>query len=207
MAQALRSAGFSEVAYVSPDRLDVGGVLALADDFGPDVALVDLNLGAGRSGIPLIGPLVGLGAKVIALSASEEPFVIAQCLEAGAAGFVHKAAAFDVLLSTIERVLAGEVLVSENERQQLLAALRASRAAGDERTGRLASLTPREQDVLRALMAGKTAGEIAEETFGSIKTVRTHIEAIHRKLGVRSQLAAVAFATEMGWRPDEERPG
>ncbi|HSH61264.1 MAG TPA: LuxR C-terminal-related transcriptional regulator [Acidimicrobiales bacterium] len=68
---------------------------------------------------------------------------------------------------------------------------------------RLATLTPREQAVLERLMAGKTAGEIAEQSYISIRTVRTHIEAILRKLGLRSQLAAVAFAAEMGWRSND----
>ncbi len=80
MAQALRSAGFSDVAYVTPDQLDVAGVLAVADDFRPDVALVDLNLGTERSGLPIIGPLVGRGVAVVAFSARDDDLVIAQCL-------------------------------------------------------------------------------------------------------------------------------
>ncbi len=204
MADSLRRLGYDPVAYVPADSLDVENVLAHARRLRSDVALVDLNLGAGRSGIPLIGPLVGLGAKVIALSASDEPFAIAQCLESGAAGFVHKAAAFDVLLSAIDRVLAGEELISQGRRQELLAELRVSRAEGDARLARLGVLTPREQHVLHGLMSGRSAAQIADESYVSVKTVRTHIESIHRKLGVRSQLAAVAFAREVGWRPEGE---
>lgn len=205
MADSLAAVGYSPVEYVPIDSLDVESVLAIGRGLQPDVALVDLNLGAGRSGVPLIGPLVGLGIKVIAFTASDDPLDLARCLEAGAIAFLHKATAFDVLLSTLQRVVGGDELISATERQELLAVLRASRAAGDERLAKLATLTPREQDVLKALMAGRTAGQIAEQSYVSIKTVRTHIEAIHRKLGVRSQLAAVAFATEMGWRPDDER--
>jgi DNA-binding NarL/FixJ family response regulator len=204
MADSLKRLGYDPVAYVPADSLDVENVLAHARRLRSDVALVDLNLGAGRSGIPLIGPLVGLGAKVIALSASDEPFAIAQCLECGAAGFVHKAAAFDVLLSAIDRVLAGEELISQGRRQEFLAELRVSRAEGDARLARLGVLTPREQHVLHGLMSGRSAAQIADESYVSVKTVRTHIESIHRKLGVRSQLAAVAFAPEVGWRPEGE---
>lgn len=202
MADSLRRLGYDPVEHVPADSFDVDSVLALARRLETDVALVDLNLGTGRSGLTLIGPLVGVGVKVIALSASEERYAMAQCLEAGATAFVHKAAAFDVILSTIERVLAGEELVSPARRQELLADLRAWRAAGDERLARLATLTRREQEVLHGLMAGRTAADIAEESYVSAKTVRTHIEAIHRKLSVRSQLAAVAFAREVGWQPD-----
>ncbi len=204
MADSLKSEGYDPVEYVPDDALDVEGVLAIGRRLQPEVALVDLNLGAGRSGIPLVGPLVGLGIKVISFTASDDPLDRARCMEAGASAFLHKAAAFDILLSTIERVVAGDEVISAGERHELLAGLRASRAARDERLARLATLAPREQAVLEGLMAGKTAGEIAEQSYISIKTVRTHIEAILRKLGVRSQLAAVAMAAEMGWRPNDD---
>ena len=199
MADALRGAGYNPVEYVGEDAFDVESVLAVAERLRPDVALVDLNLGGGRSGFPLIGPLVGHGVKVVAFTASDDPLAMARCVEAGATAFLHKASPFDALLATIERVLAGEELISQQRRQELLALLRSSRDADDSRLARLASLTPREQDVLKGLMAGRTAAKIAEESYVSIRTVRTHIEAIHRKLGVKSQLSAVAFAREVGW--------
>lgn len=202
LADSLVSVGYDPVEYVPTDSFDVDSVLAIGRRLRPDVALVDLNLGAGRSGIPLIGPLAGLGIKVIALTASDDPLDKARCLETGATAFLHKATPFDELLSTVGRVVAGEEVIPTGEREDLLAALRASRAAGDERLARLAALTPREAEVLRALTAGRTPGQIAEESYVSVKTVRSHVESIYRKLGVRSQLAAVALATEMGW-PDQ----
>lgn len=204
MVDSLRSAGYDPVEYLPPDSLDVDSVLAVAGPLRPDVALVDLNLGAERSGITLIGPLVGLGTKVIAFTASDDPLDKGRCVEAGAVAFLHKATAFDVLLATIGRVVAGEELVSPSQREELLGRLRASRAAGDQRLARLAALTPREQRVLEGLMAGEAAADIAQLSYVSVKTVRTQIESIRRKLGVKSQLAAVAFAKEMGWRPDGE---
>ena len=206
MVDYLRSAGYDPVEYLAPDSLDVDNVLAVAGPLRPDVALVDLNLGAERSGLTLIGPLVGLGAKVIAFTASEDPLDKARCVEAGAVAFLHKATAFDVLLATIGRVVAGEELISPSQREELLGPLRASRAAGDQRLARLAALTPREQHVLERLVAGQAAGDIAQLSYVSVKTVRTQIESIRRKLGVHSQLAAVAFAKEMGWRPDGKGP-
>ena len=202
MVGYLRSAGYDPVEYLPPESLDVDSVLAVAGQLRPDVALVDLNLGAERSGFTLIGPLVGLGAKVIAFTASDDPLDKARCVEAGAVAFLHKATAFDVLLATIGRVVAGEELISPSQREELLGSLRASRAAGDQRLARLAALTPREQHVLEGLVAGQAAADIAQLSYVSVKTVRTQIESIRRKLGVKSQLAAVAFAKEMGWRPD-----
>ncbi len=201
MVDSLTGAGYDPVEYVPTDSLALESVVAIARRLQPDIALVDLNLGAERSGIPLIGPLVGLGTKVIAFTASDDPLDEARCVEAGAVAFLHKATAFDVLLSTIERVAAGDELISSGQRQELLGALGTSRAANDQRLARLATLTLREQHVLGALVTGQTAAEIAETSYVSVKTVRTQIESVRRKLGVRSQLAAVAFARELGWRP------
>lgn len=199
LAASLRSVGFGPVDYVRGEALDIPGVLAAADALHPDVALVDLHLGEGRSGLPVIGPLVGRGVAVVAFTASEDPLAEALCLEAGAAGFMSKSEAFEVVAAYVARVAAGEDVVGVSRRAELLSGLRAHRAATDSRLRVFASLTPRESEVLRALMAGRSAQEIADATFVAVKTVRTHIDSIHRKLGVRSQLAAVAFAREVGW--------
>ena len=198
MAQALRNAGFSDVAYVGPEELDVAGVLAEADRFRPDVALVDLNLGA-RSGLPIIGPLVGRGVAVVAFSARSEELVIAECLEAGAAGFLNKGEAFDVVVDYVTKVAAGEPVVRPSDREALLAKLREHRAASDKRLQAFEELSRREREVLKGLLLGRAPQDIAEEQYVSVKTIRSQIESIYRKLGVRSQLAAVALAREVGW--------
>jgi DNA-binding CsgD family transcriptional regulator len=61
---------------------------------------------------------------------------------------------------------------------------------------RIAALTPREREVLNGIIRGETAEEMAESFVISIGTVRTHIRAVLAKLGVSSQLAAVALAIE-----------
>ncbi len=63
----------------------------------------------------------------------------------------------------------------------------------------LAELTAKEEEVLRALMTGTPAPEVAKKLNVSVSTVRNHIRAIFGKLGVRSQLAAVAAAYRAGW--------
>ncbi len=203
MAQALRDAGFGEVNYVPPEGLDVAGVLAAADWFRPDIALVDLNLGVGRSGLSVIGPLVGRGVAVVAFSARDEELAMAQCLEAGAVGFLNKAEAFDSVVEYVRRVANGETVVPPEQREALLARLRADRAASDKRLRAFQELSPREAAVLRALLLGHSPQDIAAEQYVSVKTVRSQVEAIYRKLAVRSQLAAVALAREVGWPPAE----
>ncbi len=74
---------------------------------------------------------------------------------------------------------------------------------------RLARLTPREAEVLAMLMRGHSADRIAHVLVVSIATVRTHIQAILRKLEVPSQLAAAALAWQVNplqWRPQSRSP-
>jgi DNA-binding NarL/FixJ family response regulator len=96
-------------------------------------------------------------------------------------------------------VTHGELL-DRHQRQELLAALRQQRAADRERLEVFERLTPREAKVLAALMDGKSAEQIATETYVSITTVRTHIRSTLSKLAVNSQLAAVALARRAGWQ-------
>lgn len=67
-------------------------------------------------------------------------------------------------------------------------------------------LSPREQQVLFALMKGRTAREICEREYLSMPTVRSQIHAILSKLGVSTQLAAVVLAYRNSWLPESERP-
>jgi two-component system, NarL family, nitrate/nitrite response regulator NarL len=80
--------------------------------------------------------------------------------------------------------------------------VRQHRVAGDERLARFRSLSPRERQVLAALLEGQSAKEIAASSGLAVKTIRHQIEAIRTKLNVRSQLAAVALAREVGWIPE-----
>src|SRR5205814_8599783 len=111
--------------------------------------------------------------------------LVAACLAPGATAIVATRATFDRL------VALRDVVPSRDH---------------DADGGALGSLSRREGEVLRALMDGKSADETAAEQFVSITTVRTHIRSILRKLGVRSQLAAVALAHRARWSVPAERP-
>ncbi len=75
------------------------------------------------------------------------------------------------------------------------------RRADDERLAPFRALSPREQAVLAGLLAGDSAETIAHRSYVSLATVRSQIRAVLLKLGVNSQLAAVALAREAGWEP------
>lgn len=202
LATALRVAGIDEV-QVHGDDLGADAVSEVADGFRATVVLLDLHLGDDRLGIPLIGPLAERGIAVLMLTASTDRILLAQCLEAGAAGLFNKAQPFDSLVALVRDAAVGRTVLQPAARQELLAELREERRNSKEAFAPFATLTPRESDVLEALLAGRSADEIAHQEVVSVATVRSHIQAVLRKLGVNSQLAAVALAHRAGWPGSE----
>jgi two-component system nitrate/nitrite response regulator NarL len=164
-------------------------------DFQPRCVLLDLNPRNGvGSGIDLIRPAVSLGTSVVMLTAERRRAVLAACLEAGAAGWIKVTADLDDVDSTLSDVVAGRPIIGRTERAQLLELLRVERAAALRAQATFSQLTQREALVLAALTQGLSADEIAQAHFVALTTVRSQIRSILQKLGVRSQLAAVALA-------------
>lgn len=189
-----------EVTCVVPS--DSEEVKIRATEYLPDVVLLDLDLGAGvGSAIPLIGPLRDAGSLVVMLTGVQDRLQLGTCLEAGAIGIVDKAAPVDKVLAAVETAAASGLAIDEAGRHQLLSELRIQREYDRARLAPFEMLTPKEEDVLIALCDGKRAAEYAEEAFVSVLTVRGHIRSILTKLGVGSQLAAVALARASGWLP------
>ncbi len=160
-----------------------------------DVALLDLDL-AGARGIDLIGVLRvhHPNAVAIVLTGNTGEKSRAQAIAAGAVGVLHKSTSISDILDALRRAAAGEPLVSPREASELMQ--QGSLYLSTEKNGHLAlaTLSQREQEVLRALAAGLDNHAIAERLFVSHDTVRSHIVRIYRKLGVDSRLQAVLFA-------------
>ncbi|HTJ77028.1 MAG TPA: response regulator transcription factor [Acidimicrobiales bacterium] len=199
LALALRQRGL-EVGTLNGPAAEA--VIEAARQRAPALVLLDLDLGPVLGdGVDLVRPLVEAGARVVIMSGDGDRARLGSCVEAGASGVVSKASTFDDLIAAVERTARGEQLLTEEERQSLLAELRSRRRSDDERLGPFAPLTPREQAVLAGLMAGEPAEVIAQSAYVSVATVRSQIRGILRKLGVTSQLAAVALARDAGWTP------
>lgn len=178
-------------------------VLREAEEFGPHVVLLDLDLGREvGDGIGLIQPLTDLAARVIVVTAATERHRLGLCLEQGAVGALPKRVPFDLLLDSVRAAACGERMTSDADRQELLADLRRWRAQQSELSAPFERLTPRERQVLSCLMEGTSAEAISAEWVVSETTVRTQIRGVLTKLGVSSQLAAVALARRAGWRLD-----
>lgn len=197
LAAALRMDGFDRVECVP----DYDGIVSSVGDLRPDLALVDLYLADGdREGLCAIRALTYRGVTVLVLTASDDPGDTSRCLEAGAVTVLHKTDSFESVLESLEKASYGRLV--DLPRDDIGSALEADRQIRDDRLRRFQSLTSAEAAVLRALVAGGRPQEIAVARSVSIRTIRSHIESIHRKLDVRTQLAAVALARETGWPSD-----
>ena len=114
-------------------------------------------------------------------------------LEAGADAVVSSSTSIRDLVASIEAMARGEPLMGVVERQALLRLWFAERADRRALTAQVAQLTPREREVLDLLHSGETATAIAVRLGVSESTVRSQIRSLLHKLGVRTQLAAVAI--------------
>lgn len=167
----------------------------------PALVLLDLMLGDVGASLPLIDPIRALGADVVIMTGEENPIAWAECFEAGAADVVSKSEAFATLVDRISAIAVGRNTHTDARRAEYLAMLRAHRQSETVRLEPFERLTSREREVLAYLLEGVAAEEIADRTFVALATVRSHIRAILTKLGVNSQLAAVAAARHAGWQP------
>jgi DNA-binding NarL/FixJ family response regulator len=174
-----------------------------AHRFGPRSVLLDIRLGdAVGCGIDLIVPLRATGAEVVMLTAETDQDILASCLEAGAGGWIGKHASLDEVEAALGDVSEGRPLIGCALRDRMIDELRTHRATKRTELSAFEQLTQREREVLALLIDGLAAEEIAETRYVALTTVRSQIRSVLRKLGVRSQLAAVARATRAGWALD-----
>ena len=181
-----------------------GGSMAtlrsLALRANPRTVLLDLDLGRFGDGVNLIGPLAKAGINVVVLTASEELGRWGGCMRLGARRVLPKSGALQQALATVRRLHQGLPVTSRDELETLLDAWARERQAHDELRRRLDLLTPRERQVLGALIDGRTVRAISQESVVSEATVRTQVKSILNKLEVSSQLAAVGMANQVGWK-------
>jgi len=145
--------------------------------------------------------------RVLILTTYDLDEYVYQALRAGAAGFMLKATPPDRLVDAIEVVAAGEALLAPSLTQRLIAehVRRPPPSAGPPE--QLRELTPREREVLALIARGLSNDEIAARLVVSLATIKTHVNRILAKLGLRSRAQAVVTAYETGLiRPGEPIP-
>jgi two-component system, NarL family, nitrate/nitrite response regulator NarL len=201
VAAALESLGH-DTRVMSARDAEQGMATAAAN---PDLDLVLLDLALpGMSGFGLIGRLHERfpSLPVVVLSALEEPENVRQAINSGAMGFVPKSAPTRVLLELLQQVLEGNVSLPPMLRGggSGLSNGTAGAAAMDppQPLPDVGLLTLRQLEVLSRVCQGKTNKQIATELGLSEKTVKAHVTAIFKVLGVVNRTQAVLVARRVG---------
>ena len=174
---------------------DGQAAVRLANELGPDVILLDLNM-------PVLGGLqvtqqlrqAMSTARVLILTVHEDEALLREAVRAGAAGYITKRAIESELINAIHTVWRGDMYVHPSMMRALLQEPPAPPAVQE----RVESLTPREIDVLRFIAQGYTNRQVAQELCISIRTVESHRANLMGKLGMQGRVELVRYAKERG---------
>ena len=181
---------------------DAGEAQRHAAELQPDVVLLDNHL----PGVRGVDALPGLReaapeARVMMLTVSEDENDLADALRAGAQGYLLKTIDGDALLRAIEACMRSESVVSPELTGKLVNALRTgpgTAPAASLPADALASLSPRENDIVRLIARGCSNKEIARALSIAETTVKIHVQHILRKLDLSSRVQAAVYASERG---------
>ena len=130
--------------------------------------------------------------RVLLVSAFTDSGVVYKALETGAAGFLSKEARREQIVDAVLACARGENVVPPDVAAGLVSEIRLRKQDDTP------ALTPREQEILHLIAAGKSLPEIAKELFLGLTTVKTHVQHLYEKLGVSDRAAAVASAMRRG---------
>jgi DNA-binding NarL/FixJ family response regulator len=159
----------------------------------PDIVILSASQEAAR----LTAALSGMcRAATLIVASAEDPALLADCVTAGAVGFLIRPALSD-LADAIRRAVAGWSIFTAEQVAALVA--RARPGSPDRRAvERCATLSAREREILRVLATGATAAEVAARLAISVETVRTHTKNALRSVGATSKLEAIFLALQAG---------
>ena len=160
-----------------------------------DLVIVDISM-PGRSGLDLIKDLkvIKPHLPLIVVSAQSERDYAIRALKLGAAGYVSKQSAADVLVAAVRRVLSGGRYVSPSLAELLASSL----ADGESAEGTHESLSNRELQVLKLIASGKSLKEIGVELDLSEKTVATYRARISEKMCLPTNVDLTRYAMRHG---------
>lgn len=173
----------------------IQALTAVRSDPTVEIGLVDLNMPGmdGFSGIEAL-KRANPGLHLVVVSASEEPRDVRRALDSGAHGYIAKSSSSAAMLEGIRAVLSGETYLSPN----LQDGIAATQPAVQDGEQIKQTLTPRQRDVLAMLRQGKSNKEIARDLDLAEITVKLHVTAILRALGVENRTQAAILAARIG---------
>lgn len=174
--------------------------IALFSEHRPDALLLDLSMpGGGHQALSMIMK-ADAAATVIVLTASEEDSDLFDALKEGAKGYILKGVNASTLVSAVRNVVAGESYVSPSLAARILTEMKGDAAQppqpAAERTPQedaLASLTPREEQILSLVADGNSNKEVARQLNLQEKTIKHNMTRILQKLKARNRTEAAMF--------------
>lgn len=166
-----------------------------ADETSPDVTIMDLFL-RGESGVSATRELCRRhrGARVLILTAIDNPSFVREAFAAGARGYALKEQTADEIFAAVRVVAGGMRYLPSRFDPELMG----DGKQDEQPEGLFGHLSAREREIFNLVVAGHANQRIATELFISIKTVETHRARINRKLGVHSGVELVRFAALHG---------
>jgi DNA-binding NarL/FixJ family response regulator len=191
------------MAMLQPERdIDVVGqtgygeaVSDLVENTRPDVVLLDARL-PDISGVEVCRrlSLSHPDVAVVILTTYTDPDLVQECIQAGARGYVVKDVERFSLKESIRAVYRGQSVLAPQVAGHVIDRAR-TRKAGSAQT----ALSASQVAILRLISRGHSNREIAAEVHLSENTVKTHVQEIFRKLGVRNRVEAAILAGKSGW--------
>jgi DNA-binding NarL/FixJ family response regulator len=179
------------------EACDGAEAVKLARQLKPDILLLDLAMPRhpGLEALREISSGPSTTVRVILLTAAAEKNQIVEALQLGARGVVLKDSATQLLLKSIYTVMSGEYWVGRESVSNLVQYLRTLvQSSGEEARQKKFGLTPRELEIVSAVVTGYSNKEIAEYFKISEDTVKHHLSNIFDKLGVSTRLELALFA-------------
>lgn len=190
VVRALASSGSVNVVGEADDG---SAALELIKTHLPDVALLDYRMpGMDGSEVAAAVRSQELPTRVLLLSAHDEPAIVFQALQQGAAGFLLKDSTRAEIVKAVLDCAEGRDVVAPGLVGGLAAEIR-QRAAPTAPV-----LSAREREVLNRIARGQSIPAIAAELYVAPSTVKTHVQRLYEKLGVGDRAAAVAEAMRQG---------
>ncbi|GGX88555.1 response regulator [Streptomyces minutiscleroticus] len=201
--------GLSDLLDAEPDIAVVGDAdsveqaLARGPALRPDVAVLDVRLPDG-DGITVCRELRSRMPELacLMLTSFDDEDALLNAIMAGAAGYVLKQIRGSDLLSAVRTVASGQSMLDPATTARLMRSLRADPAATPPVAPEIASLSPREREILALIGDGLTNREIGKRLYLSEKTVKNHISRLLAKLGVQRRVQAAVLASQLD-QPDD----
>ena len=202
--QALVRSGIRLILEAHPD-LDVVGEAAdgveavqLAKDLAPDLVLMDIQMPR-LDGIVATARVCALPSapRVLILTTFDQDDHVYDAVRAGATGFLLKTAPAEQLVAAVRVAAAGEAMLAPSITRRLLEEF-VRRPSSRTTPPAVAALTEREREVLVLVARGLSNHEIAQALVVSEGTVKSHLNRLLAKLGVRDRVQAVVLAYEAG---------